>query len=261
MASYGSYKKIVQDQILDGTVPNSALEVGAGLAYNVKHVQGQPNVCSPGCCCLWTVPTGVKKVTFEMWGSGGNGHGACSCSRCHHYAGAGGGYYNTKTIPVQGGWTYTICASGVYRCCSRECVGCVGCASYVNGCNLSNFCAIGGIGGCANTSWGDLCFSCFSCCRAPGDNGGDFGMGNHGGTFDGTICCHCNYIRTCTTSAPFLAGGSGSTSSMVNCWMRCGCWHVPYGTGGQGATTTYCGSSCCGQGGQGGGGLVKIVYI
>ena len=87
MASYGSYKKIVQDQILDGTVPNSALEVGAGLAYNVKHVQGQPNVCSPGCCCLWTVPTGVKKVTFEMWGSGGNGHGACSCSRCHHYAG------------------------------------------------------------------------------------------------------------------------------------------------------------------------------
>ena len=36
MASYGSYKKIVQGQIIDGTVPNLALEDGAGLAYNVK---------------------------------------------------------------------------------------------------------------------------------------------------------------------------------------------------------------------------------
>ena len=31
MASYGSYKKIVQGQIIDGTVPNVLLEDGAGL--------------------------------------------------------------------------------------------------------------------------------------------------------------------------------------------------------------------------------------
>ncbi len=124
MASYGSYKKIISGQIIDGTVPNLALEANAGLAYNVKYVYGQPQVCSPGCCCLWTVPTGVKRVTFEMWGSGGNGHGFCSCSRCHHYKGAGGGYYNSKTIDVQEGWQYTVCAAGVYRCCSRECTGC-----------------------------------------------------------------------------------------------------------------------------------------
>jgi hypothetical protein len=46
-----------------------------------------------------------------------------------------------------------------------------------------------------------------------------------------------------------------------NCWIRCGCWRVPYGSGGAGAMTTLCGSSCCGQGGTGGPGLVKITYV
>ena len=187
MASYGSYKKIVQGQIIDGTVPNVALEDGAGLAMKVKYIYGQPNVCTPGCCCLWTVPTGVKRVTFEIWGSGGNGHGACSCNRCHHYAGAGGGYYNSKTISVQGGWSYTLCASGVYRCCSRECQGCNGCSSYVNGCNLSNFCAIGGNRGMAETNWSTPCFSSFHCCLGPTSNNGDFGMGNHYGAWGGLV--------------------------------------------------------------------------
>ena len=62
----------------------------------MKHIYGQPQVCSPGCCCLWTVPDGVKRVTFELWGAGGNGNGHCSCNRCHHYQGAGGGFYSVK---------------------------------------------------------------------------------------------------------------------------------------------------------------------
>ncbi len=73
MASYGSYKKIISGQIIDGTVPNLALEANAGLAYNVKYVYGQPQVCSPGCCCLWTVPTGVRSLYIAAWGAGGNG--------------------------------------------------------------------------------------------------------------------------------------------------------------------------------------------
>jgi hypothetical protein len=260
MASYGSYKKIIGGQIKDGTVPNSALATGAGLAYNVKHIYGQVNVCTPGCCCLWTVPTGVKRVTFELWGSGGNGHGNCSCNRCHHYQGAGGGFYNSKTISVQSGWTYTICAGGVYRCCSRECVGCRGCSSYVNGCGLSNFCAIGGSPGRANTAWETLCYSYFDCCISPNANNGDFGMGNHIGSWSGPRFCHCMQHNTYTTNAPFLAGGIGATQNIGFCWSRCGCWHVPYGTGAQGGMTNYC-ERCCGQGGTGGGGLVKITYV
>ena len=113
----------------------------------------------------------------------------------------------------------------------------------------------------AETNWSTPCFSSFHCCLSPTANNGDFGMGNHYGSWSGPPFCHCNYVWTCTTNAPFLAGGSGSQTSKVNCWMGCGCWHVPYGVGGQGAITTYCGSSCCGQGGTGGGGLVKITYI
>lgn len=67
MASYGSYKKIISGQILDGTVPKAALQSDAGLNYFVKWVYGTPSVCSPGCCCLWTVPNGVRRVTFEIW--------------------------------------------------------------------------------------------------------------------------------------------------------------------------------------------------
>jgi hypothetical protein len=44
------------------------------------------------------------------------------------------------------------------------------------------------------------------------------------------------------------------------CWMRCGCWTVPYGHGAQNAMTNYC-DRCCGQGGTGGPGLVKITYV
>ena len=59
--------------------------------------------------------------------------------------------------------------------------------------------------------------------------------------------------------APFLTSG-GVEQLMEQCWSRCGCWTAPYATGGQGAMTTYCGR-CCGQGGQGGSGVVRITYV
>jgi hypothetical protein len=260
MASYGSYKKIVSGQLISGTVPSSALDPTAGLRYNVKWIYGAPTFCTSGCCCLWTVPAGVTRTTFEIWGAGGNGNGACSNGRCQHYQGAQGGYYNSKTISVTPGWTYSICAAGVYPCLSIECTACQGCASYVTGCNLTNFCAIGGETGRGESSWETGCYSYNPCCLNPGDNGGDFGFGNHTGAWGGSIFCHCNHQWTCTTNAPFLAGGSGSASFIVNCWIRCGCWTVPYGVGGQSAMTTYCGG-CCGQGGTGGGGIVKITFV
>ena len=260
MASYASYKKVVGDQILPTSIPDSKLEPTAFKNYTVKWIRGCLGVCSPGCCCLWTVPNGVRRVTFELWGAGGNGSGACSNGRCQHYAGAQGGYYNIKTISVQDGWTYTICAGGVYPCNSIECNGCEGCTSYVNGCNLSNFCAIGGKSGCANGSWNTMCNSDQGrCCMSPGAWGGDFGMGNHAGSFSGSFACHCYRHTYCSSGAPFL-GGAGVSGELTECWIRCGCWNVPYGSGGQNAMTTYCGGQC-GQGGTGGPGVVKITYF
>jgi hypothetical protein len=261
MATYGSYKKIISSQYIDGSIPKSKLSPSGGPQYNVLWVYGSPNSCTGGCCCLWTVPSGVKRVTFELWGAGGNGNGACSCSRCHHYFGAQGGYYNTKTVLTVPGCQYTICAGGVYPCLSRECTGCNGCTSYVNGYNLSNFCAQGGATGCANTAWSTGCFSEWGRgCVGPVSNGGDFAIGNHAGAPHGHEFCHCLNNEFCTTGAPFLSGG-GSHGYLDNCWIRCGCWTAQYGSGGQSAMTSYCGTSCCGQGGTGGSGVVKVTYV
>lgn len=261
MASYASYKRIQSStQILDGTIPLSALESNSGPRMNVLYVYGSPGSCSSGCCCLWTVPAGVKRAKFELWGAGGNGNGACSCGRCQHYHGAQGGYYASKTISVNCGWTYTICAGGVYPCFSVECVACNGCASYVTGCNLSGFCAFGGNPGCGNSAWTEACFSDWgNCCISPTFGGSDFAMGNHIGAAAGDWVCHCYRQEFCTTGAPFLS--SGSHGFLGFCWIRCGCWSVPYGSGGQSAMTSYCGSGACGQGGTGGSGLVKITYV
>lgn len=260
MANYGDYRQVPSDQIPAGTVTNAKLDPNARHCFCTKWIYGDPGVCSPGCCCYWQVPTGVRKVFWEAWGAGGNGNGACSCDRCHHYKGAGGGYYNTKMINTCDQWQYTICAGGVYRCLSIECTGlAIGCASYVQGCNLSNFCAIGGDVGRAETSWANPCFSDWACCVAPVQNGGDFGMGNHQGSWGGTFTCHCHSQFTQPTAAPFLGGHVEMAQNM--CWMRCGCWSVPYGHGAQGAMSSYCGSGCCGQGGTGGSGVVKITYM
>lgn len=261
MATYSSYKKVNADNFTsESQITDDKFQDTAAKNFGVFWVRGSLGGISAGCCCLWTVPTGIKRVTFEAWGAGGNGNGACSCSRCHRYKGAGGGYYNSKTIGVSAGWGYTICAGGVYPCCSRNCEGCNGCTSYVTGCNLSNFCALGGYTGIANTNWPDANYSCYHCCLGPTDNGGDFGMGNHSGAWNGNWLCHCFHKQFCATGAPFLSGGGTVQGSVYGCWSRCGCWSVPYGNGGQSAMTNYCGSSCCGQGGVGGSGVVKVTF-
>ena len=168
-------------------------------------------------------------------------------------------------IETNGNCQYTVCAAGVYPCLSRECYGCMGCTSYVNGYNLSNFCAIGGQRGNANTSWTEACTSDNACCRQPGQNGGDFGFGNHTSAWSNSRhdtyrgWCHCYHYGQSPTSAPLL--GTTAMQSIRECWIRCGCWIVPYGHGGMNAMTTYCGNGHCGQGGTGGGGLVKITYF
>lgn len=265
MATYSSYRKIDGASIEDSAIGQQELAPGARRQFGVAWFFGQPCACSTGCCCLWTVPDYVTRLRWEIWGSGGSGHGACSCNRCHHYKGAGGGQYNTVTIATTPGAQYTVCAAGNGVCCRFECVGCYGCTSYVNGPNLSNFCAIGGDPGCANTDWTTRCNSAWECCLQAGANGGEFGAISHSGAFGGVEWwftvgfCHCHRQTTMPTSAPLIGTQVSENSNF--CWMRCGCWTVPYGHGGHGAHSNYCGSGCCGQGGMGGPGLVKVTYF
>ena len=233
MANYRSYRQVRADQIGSDSITVAKLESGVAPRYCVKHIFGHPCYCTPGCCCNWQVPTGVEKVTFELWGAGGNGSGACSCNRCQHFQGASGGAYNTKTISTTGGCSYT----------------------------LSNFCAHGGARGCANSDWSIACTSRNWCCVSPGTWGGDFAMVGHQDGFSGHWNCHCtgDINNHCSTGAPFLV--ASTENQLDQCWIRCGCWTAPYATGGMSAMTTYCGSGHCGQGGQGGSGMVRITYL
>ena len=97
MANYSSYKKVANDRIVDGSIPSSAVQSGSFSNWCVKWIYGSPGWGSQGCCCNWSVPTNVTRITFEAWGAGGNGHGECNCNRCGNWFGAGGGFYNTKT--------------------------------------------------------------------------------------------------------------------------------------------------------------------
>ena len=72
MANYRSYRQVKSDQITAGTISSAKLESGVAPRYCVKHFYGHPCYCTPGCCCYWQVPTGVEKMTIELWGAGGN---------------------------------------------------------------------------------------------------------------------------------------------------------------------------------------------
>ena len=268
MASYSNYRanRISGDKIDSGAITNSQLNINARDTWNVKWFYGSPGACTAGCCCLWTIPADTKVLRWELWGAGGNGHGACSCDRCQHFMGAGGGTYNTKTIQSVPGCQYTVCAGGVYPCYSRECNACNGCTSYVNGFNLSGFCACGGSGGCANGSWTDSCFTYMEACRQPGENNGEFANFTHAGPWGAAgpymypgDACHC-WKHLSYSSAGSMMNTGRNDQFQNDCWMRCGCWTVPYASGGQGAKSNVCGTSCCGQGGTGGSGVVKVTY-
>tara|TARA_B100000676_G_C17714265_1_gene647910 strand:- start:323 stop:595 length:273 start_codon:yes stop_codon:yes gene_type:complete len=89
--------------------------------------------------------------------------------------------------------------------------------------------------------------------------GTDFGLGGATQAFSTAGgYCHCHPYEIHQGQAPKIAGNSHQ--GIRQCWIRCGCWSVPYGTGGQSAMNTFCGR-CCGQGGTGAGGLVRVTFI
>lgn len=277
MATYDSYKKLTTDQIPDNFVNSNQLANGAGVRYNTLWVYNsrmmQCHQCASagGCCCqycgrccLFTVPSKVCKVTFEIWSGGGGGAGH-TCSNCCSFSiGGAGGNYAIKTISTSPGCTYTVCAGGTWPCNkSHTCAAGQGCRSYVTGHNLSNFCVTGGCGGwmCNGDAWGPRhhthgCANCNTC----GMFGSDFGMMGTVGMKPGHGGCHCWRVMQWTGQAPIigLSGASGASES----WCTCGCYAAPPGTGGTSGLSSYCGSAakCC-AGGQGGGsGIVRITY-
>jgi hypothetical protein len=101
-----------------------------------------------GACCLFTVPSGVSYVRFQMWGAGGNAGSGCCCGG----SGFGStGAYASVILPAIAGCQYTLCAGSVATTTptlwgNYSNYACISNASYVTGYGLSNVCASGGRG-------------------------------------------------------------------------------------------------------------------
>ena len=278
MATYGSYRKISQTMIPDSSIVQAKLQTGAAnksgilWVYSSRAFACQECSNAGGCvcqacgrCCLFTVPTGVTKLTFEIWSGGGGGAGHTCCNCCSFSIGGAGGNYAIKTIAVSPGWTYTTCAGGSWPCSkAHTCVAGQGCRSYVTGCNLSNFCVVGGCGGimCNGDAWGERTLNSCANCNICGIFGADYGIMGTTGRKLGHGGCHCRGADGSFTGTAPLIGKMQHTAA-TEAWCSCGCYvNWPAG-GGMSGTSSYCNNNakcCAGGAGQGGSGIVKITY-
>ena len=98
-----------------------------------------------GASCTWTVPAGVTRAQFQIWGPGGGTGSGCCCGGSPFGA---TGAFATVILPVTAGCQYVLCA-GCAVCCyaCRAQHNTTGSSSFVTGFGLTNFCAMGGYAG------------------------------------------------------------------------------------------------------------------
>lgn len=214
---------------------------------------------SGGCCLLWTVPAGTTRVTFEMWGGGGDGQGA----RCCEAPGTmpTNGSYAVKHADTVAGCQYRICAAGTgcYGCCCG--IGVRALPSFVYDVSAASTigCAIGGNGGCSQMTRGGF-FDGYNCCWAlmSGTGLGDMVQEGTGGQNIRTHYCRQHHYM-------WNAGGWGadrkSSGVCATDMTRAGCdlmtsCSSPSGAGNPGRA---CGGGFC-RGQHGGYGIVKVSY-
>ena len=177
-----------------------------------------------GSSCTWTVPSGITRARFQIWGAGGGSGPGCCCGGSPF---GSTGAYASVIIPVTAGWSYTLC-SGCAYCCYPSTGGqgrVPGCSSYVTGCGLSNFCANGGQGtlGTWMASYGHSQFSRISNIASPGAGGN---LCNAGTDYCASSCASCGIIpyvpgasyfgTTCSSSPSIVYGIRGMWPLM--CW-------------------------------------------
>lgn len=228
--------------------------------------------------CTWTVPNGVFRVTFEVWGGGGGGGlQGTNCNCCQRGGPGSGGGYASKTVDVVPGCQYNIVAghagvssqaygSYVSRCCN----GCSGGTSYVTGFGLAGFCATGGSGG-----YSDFNTNCYAICgcnfysRTPGQGyGGDTVAQGTWGIFSLWGDNSPYGISVFGGSAGGPGGGVGGNNISGGYCSGHGCavttdspmhGRLP-GGGGAGSGCFTCCRCCPWPSGRGAPGMVKITY-
>lgn len=226
--------------------------------FYVQRIDDGAN--SGGCCCLWTVPAGVTKVTFEMWGSGGIGQGARCCERAGTMPTAGS--YSKVTIDTAENCQYRICSGG-----SSDCNGCCGISpraqpSYVFDVTAGSVigCALGGTGGCSEMTRGGYCYG-YICCWGllSGEGLGDVNF--EGGGNISFVNCYCRDQMVSFAPGGFQSDRRASQMcakepSGSGVYFMCS---PPSRPGGAGTPGRACSDGRC-YGQHGAGGMVKISY-
>lgn len=221
-----------------------------------------------GRCCCWKIPSGTSWATFEAWGSGGDGPGACCCMG--EYMSGGTGQYSKKTLAVNSSNEFfNICVGGS-GCCAQQCCGTCGFPSFVRCCNGTvASCAQGGSGGCGVCHhMGGL--SCTGICQG-GYGGGRCGCQGLGDFLQGSrvepdkqsnLCVNQNF-RYMPGPLKFQPNTRRSLDPCSVSMTMAGCcyWQgaMTQWPGGPGSSGQACGGPCC-WGGWGTGGLVLITY-
>lgn len=214
---------------------------------------------SPG-CCGYTIPTGVQRITFEIWGGGGGGGAKCCCDCYHNGVGGSGGGYSRKTVSgTLAGCVYTVCVGygGMQNCtgsCTLHwcCYGQQGGTTYVTGYGLSNFCATGGDGGQNSCYYNCGCHLDTAGCGFGGDFNACGGTGQLGAGYVG-----CMLMIGFGAGSAFTNNGQQFTSDAC-CRCMIGYWGTYPGGGGGGAVANAC--CCCSQAGVGANGMVRILF-
>lgn len=173
---------------------------------NLLKVCGTNWKCGEGANCTWTVPAGVTRAKFQLWGAGAGGHAACCCGGVpYNFTGA----YAEMVLDVTAGDSYTICAGCTCQrsCCSNNQFG-VGCMSYVSG---NGICCLKADGACHDQV---ICES-FNCTRT--NTSGAAGSGCR--RYQSICCtssglCYCNYGDYCGTGCSTC--GVVATSNACN---------------------------------------------
>lgn len=236
-----------------------------GNAITVFYVgsSGPTNAAqADGCCCLWTVPSGIRTVTFEAWGAGGDGGGGCCCQSTA--IGATSGSYAVATVDTTAGTQFRICAA--LAGCTNYCQGCgnFGYPSYVVNVTTATtiLCACGGSPGNMQPTWTGSGEG-YTCCYGKLSPGGysicGYVICGTGGTGFRNQFCHSDQYQ-------IVGGGhfnSGKLSpDRCSIWACQGCAIMkgyPSFPGGPGADGNACGGGFC-YGQWGAAGLVKISY-
>lgn len=150
-----------------------------------------------GACCQWTVPAGVTRARFQIWGAGAGALSGCCCGGSINGT---TGAYASVIIPVVPGCQYTLCAGCACAVPIRWTTGCTtvnAANSSVSGFGLCNFCAQGGKGlhhYCVIT--GDLNVYPHGCCRwsTPDCIAGGACICSSGDFCFSTSCASCGVI-------------------------------------------------------------------